>query len=96
MGWGINIKNVFLARVHKSELEYKKQEHEHSLSSIQNRLIALGSYTGNTYFDGDENIALPEYVSREIPVLLEEYQEIAIELGLIERALCNLDNVEEE
>jgi len=100
MGWGLTISNVplfpkrryklrdlFLSRITKESLEQERRELEDLIKMYKNELIALAAYTGEKYFDGDQQWGLVEYVSMRVPGLVDDLCEYSWKLFLIEHAI---------
>jgi hypothetical protein len=96
MSWGLNIKNVFLPRVTKTELESKLEENNDLLSYYEKQLIAMAVYLRpNIINDEGEKINIIDYCTNRIPDILESYREKAEENRLIKEALKDIDEIEE-
>jgi len=90
MGWGIIIKEIELSRVHKDELESKKIELENYITFDKERLMMLASHVP----DQSNEDWLME-LQNKVDDCLDNYAQNNIELMLVEKALYDLDNVEE-
>jgi len=87
MGWGLTINNVFLSKVSRDGLHTEKEEIEQMLEMYKNELIALAAYTGEKYFDGDQEWGLVDHVSRRVPEIMNEVCEYSWKLFLIDHAI---------
>lgn len=110
MGWGINIKkvifpfkrkitikNLFLSRVTKDELEDKLRDTNNTLEYIKKRLVSIASNTSESITQEDgTKISVIDYSLTEIQSLLNDYEESVIESFLIEQCLNSPEDVEQE
>jgi len=98
MSWGLIINNVFLSRINKSELTSKKEEYDELLRMIENKLVAIGSYTSDIVIEeNEEQESIIDYSSRVVPQLLTEYSEILRSLQLVNIAInSNDEDVKED
>ena len=100
MGWGLTINNVpffpkrryklrdlFLSKITKGNLEQERRELGDLIKMYKSELIALAAYTGEKYFDGDQQWGLVEYVSMRVPELVDDLCEYSWKLFLVEHAI---------
>lgn len=87
MGWGITVNGLWLNKIIPSQLKDRLEENEQSIRSVRDELIALASFTGTTYYNGENHIAITDHASRRIPELMEWLEEMFTENMLIRRAL---------
>ena len=92
MGWGLEVP-MYLSRVTKEELPYKKEEVEDLIKYLRNQIIAAVAYTNPIIQDGEETQSLMHYASFEIPRILNDLSEAEVELAMINVALSDVDSV---
>jgi len=63
---------------------------------FKNELIAIGAFTGNKYFDGDQDWALVDHVTLRVPEIIEEIKDAFFRLSLIELALEHPEDVTQD
>ena len=97
MGWGLTIKDVFLSKITKKDLESKLEDNKSLIRMYEGDLIALASYTHPTIKNGDfsdgEEISIVEYMPMKIREIMDSLEEIHGENRLIYIALSDLDNI---
>lgn len=95
MASGLIIKEVYLSRIHKSDLESKLEDNLSLINMYQGELIALGAYTHPTILDEDrqEQVSVVEYVPLKVRQIMEELDELYSQNHLIRVALDNLEDV---
>ena len=87
MGWGLTLRNVYLSRVTKAEIESEIDREENSIKNAEQRIFSLIGYTPK---DADE---LQELFS-EVTDVLDGLEESNVRLFLLRYAEDNPDMVE--
>jgi len=93
MGWGITINGIYFSRITKKDIKDRLEDSRSLIDMMKNELIALSSYTNPIYFNGEDNISLPEFVAYRVPHIIEDLKEECFKLGVLEYAIENMDDV---
>lgn len=89
MGWGLILKNVNIPRVSLSEIDYKIEQEESMLNSIEKRIISLIGYAPKSAEELSDLLT-------DLESDLESIQESAVNLFLLEYAKEFPENVVED
>ena len=94
MAWGITIKNVFIPRVKKEEIESLIEINEANISVNKERLLILASSTPrDVKLNSGEYVTWEYYVLEEVNKIVEEITSKAKELELLYVARNNFDDI---
>ena len=94
MGWGMRIKNVFVSRTRKADIEFKMEEHDAIIKYTEDRLRILAAMTPRDMEDEEGNkIYWLDYVLHETNEAFTELAEAHGELKLLTVAMNNIDDV---
>lgn len=97
MSWGLIIKDVYLPRIHKTELSSRIEELEDLTKYFRDKLLALAVATPRQIKDAEGNpIEWENHIIFEINNMWEELEETIKTKYLCYIALNDLDNVEED
>ena len=97
MSWGLIIKDVYLPRIHKTELPSRIEELEDLTKYFRDKLLALAVATPRQIKDIDGNpIEWEDHVITEINDMWEELEETIKIKHLCYIALSDLENTEND
>lgn len=108
MGWGIiipkfdftlkhkfRLKDLYLSKISKSELEDKLEESNDMIQWYKERLIALAANTTPTIKDehGEYEESIVDYAQREVRNLFDDLQEEIVKNFLIRESIEQYDEI---
>ena len=99
MGWGLILKEVYLSRIRKSELEDTLEENNKIIRMYEDELIALAVYIHPSIKDGEqdgEEVSLVDYAPTKIRNITEALCELYNKNYLIQIAIDNPEDIIED
>jgi hypothetical protein len=94
MGHGTIVK-VYASRIHKSNADQVVEESRSLKAYVERTLLAMAASTGEVVQDG---VCVPwyEHVAREVPGLLEEYQDACFKETMAQLILDNPEDADDD
>jgi hypothetical protein len=98
MGWGMNVKNVYLSRITQKDVEAKFYENERLITYLQLKLLQLATATPRDLRLPDEapSYTWEDYVREEVEDAVTELVEAAGQNFVLGQVLDAQDMIEDD
>ena len=97
MSWGITIKDIYIIRVRKSELEWKLEEVKEEITMLNLTLAALAAVGPHEILDvGGSPFNWEDHISMRVKEISDLLKEAYVNEWVYETALEDMDNVTDD